>query len=58
MADPPYPFSGEKSEAELVAENVDTRPWGPTEPDEEQILAALYGAPDEDGIYQGGGETQ
>lgn len=57
MADPPYPFpAGEQSEAELVAENVDTRDWGPTESDEEQILAGLYGPPDEDGIYRGGAE--
>ncbi len=46
----------EKSEAELVAEGVDTREWGPTEADEEAVLAALYGEPDEDGIYRGGAE--
>lgn len=26
---------------------------GPTEPDEEQVLRALYGEPDPDGIYRG-----
>ena len=46
----------EKTEAELVVAGVDTREWGPTEDDEEAVLAALYGAPDEDGIYRGGGE--
>ena len=54
MAEHPYPSSGEPSEAELVAELVDTREWGPTEPDEEAVLASLYGEPDEDGIYRGG----
>lgn len=28
---------------------------GPTEPDEEEVLAALYGPPDDDGIYRGDG---
>lgn len=39
-------------EAELVAAAVDTREWGPTEDDEEQVLAGLYGPPDADGIYR------
>ncbi|WP_431897943.1 hypothetical protein [Nonomuraea sp. bgisy101] len=43
----------ERTEAELVAERVNRRPWGPTEDDEEQVLAALYGAPDAAGIYRG-----
>ncbi|GAA0853541.1 hypothetical protein ACFQVD_26390 [Streptosporangium amethystogenes subsp. fukuiense] len=46
----------EKTEAELVAERVDTREWGPTESDEEAVLASLYGEPDKDGIYRGGDE--
>ena len=29
---------------------------GPTEADEEDILRALYGEPDEDGIYRGDAE--
>ncbi len=44
----------EQPEAELVAERVDLRDWGPTEDDEEAVLRELYGAPDEDGIYRGG----
>lgn len=43
----------EKSEAELVARGVDLREWGPTEPDEEAVLRALYGEADEAGIYRG-----
>ncbi len=43
----------EKCEAELVAEGVDRREWGPTEPDEEDVLRELYGEPDEHGIYRG-----
>lgn len=43
----------ERHEHELVMTGVDTREWGPTEDDEEAVLAALYGAPDEDGIYRG-----
>lgn len=46
----------ERSEAELVAEGVDLREWGPSEPDEEAVLRGLYGSPDEDGIYRGGVE--
>lgn len=41
------------SEADLVAEHLDRRPWGPTEPDEQEVLAELYGEPDADGIYRG-----
>lgn len=26
---------------------------GPTESDEEQVLRALYGAPEQDGVYRG-----
>lgn len=40
-------------EAELVAEGVNVHPWGPTEDDEEQVLAGLYGPPDPDGVYRG-----
>ncbi|MEO3856251.1 hypothetical protein [Acrocarpospora sp. B8E8] len=46
----------EKHEHELVEEGVDTRPWDATEPDEDAVLAALYGAPDPDGIYRGDGD--
>lgn len=45
----------ERPEAELVATGVDTREWGPTEPDEEEVLRELYGEPDEGGIYRGEG---
>ena len=45
----------ERPEAELVATGVDTREWGPTEPDEEEVLRELYGEPDEEGIYRGEG---
>ncbi|MFI7126006.1 hypothetical protein ACIBQ1_09950 [Nonomuraea sp. NPDC050153] len=44
-----------KNEAELTAESVDVHEWGPTEGDEETVLAGLYGAADEDGIYRGEG---
>lgn len=43
----------EKTEAELVAEHVNRRPSGPTEPDEETVLRGLYGGPDSDGVYRG-----
>lgn len=45
-----------KPEYELVAEGVDLRDWGPTEDDEEAVLASLYGELDDDGIYRGGVE--
>lgn len=41
------------NEAELTFQAVDTREWGPTEPDEEAVLESLYGAPDAAGIYRG-----
>ncbi|WP_179155277.1 hypothetical protein [Microbispora sp. GKU 823] len=31
---------------------------GPTESDEEEVLRALYGEPDDDGIYRGPGPDQ
>lgn len=44
-----------KSEAELVAEGVDLREWGPTEDDEEAVLRGLgYVLNEETGIYEGG----
>jgi hypothetical protein len=43
----------EKTEAELTAQGVDTRDWGPTEPDEEAVLRNLYGEPDVGGICRG-----
>jgi hypothetical protein len=44
----------EKPEVELVAEHVDTREWGPTEHDEEEILVSLgYVLNPETGIYEG-----
>ncbi len=46
----------ESAEAELVANGVDVRDWGPTESDEEAVLRELYGDPDTDGIYRGGVE--
>ncbi|GAA3720998.1 hypothetical protein GCM10022224_103540 [Nonomuraea antimicrobica] len=42
-----------QNEPELVATGVDRREWGPSEADEEQILAGLYGPPDDDGVYRG-----
>jgi hypothetical protein len=45
-----------RTEAQLVAEGVDLRDWGPTEDDEEAVLRGLYGDPDADGIYRGGVE--
>ncbi|MEU8040856.1 hypothetical protein [Streptosporangium sp. NPDC049078] len=48
-----------KTEAELVAEHVDTQEWGATESDEEQVLAGLgYVLNEATGIYEGdGGEV-
>ncbi|MFC4122871.1 hypothetical protein [Nonomuraea zeae] len=44
-----------RPEAELVSEAVDTQPWGPTEPDEEQVLVALgYVLDPETGVYEHG----
>ncbi|MGW6502981.1 hypothetical protein [Nonomuraea angiospora] len=43
----------EMNEAELVAERVNQRPTGPTEPDEEKVLRRLYGEADPDGVYRG-----
>ncbi len=50
MTDP-----AESPEADLVSRAVDRRDWGPTEDDEEDVLRALYGEPDEDGVYRGAG---
>lgn len=47
----------EPSEAELTAQGVDTREWGPTEDDEEAVLRSLYGSPDADGVYRGEART-
>lgn len=41
------------TEEDLVAAHVDQYPTGPTEPDEEVVLARLYGQPDGDGVYRG-----
>ncbi|MEV8638078.1 hypothetical protein AB0395_41145 [Streptosporangium sp. NPDC051023] len=47
----------EKTEADLVVEGVDLREWGPTEDDEEQVLAGLgYVLNPATGIYEGEGE--
>lgn len=49
----------ERPEAELVAEGVDTRGWGPTEDDEEEVLASLgYVLNPETGIYEGDGRPE
>lgn len=49
----------EKSEAELVARGVDLREWGPTEPDEQAVLAGLgYVLNPETGIYEGEGHPE
>ena len=42
----------ERSEAELVAAGVDLREWGPTEPDEAEVLESLGHVLDGDGIYR------
>ncbi|GII83719.1 hypothetical protein Ssi03_17090 [Sphaerisporangium siamense] len=43
-----------KTEYELVQENVDQPPWGPTEPDEEEVLIGLgYHLNEETGVYEG-----
>jgi hypothetical protein len=43
-------------EAALVEAGVDRHGWGPTEDDEEAVLRALYGPPDEHGIYREAGD--
>ncbi|MFC3986423.1 hypothetical protein [Streptosporangium jomthongense] len=49
----------EKTEAELVAEGVDRLDWGPSESDEEQVLASLgYVLNSATGIYEGEGEDE
>jgi hypothetical protein len=45
----------ERSEADLVAGEVDRHVWGPSEEDEETVLEALYGPPDANGVYRGEG---
>ncbi|MEV4173969.1 hypothetical protein [Nonomuraea sp. NPDC049709] len=42
-----------QNEAELTVGRVDRHAWGPTEDDEEQLLAELYGPADADGVYRG-----
>lgn len=43
----------EKTEAELTSQGVDVREWGPTEDDEEAVLASLgYVLNPETGIYE------
>lgn len=46
-------MENQHGEAALVAAHVNRHPTGPTELDEEAVLASLYGAPDADGIYRG-----
>jgi hypothetical protein len=41
---------------ELTVKDVDRREPGPTEPDEEQVLADLYGPADADGVHRGDGD--
>ena len=36
--------------------DADPRVHQATEPDEEQVLAGLYGDPDQHGVYRGAGE--
>ncbi|MGI5293280.1 hypothetical protein ACQEVF_59585 [Nonomuraea polychroma] len=43
----------DRTEAELVAEQVNRHPTGATDPGEEAILERLYGPPDAEGIYRG-----
>lgn len=40
-------------EADLTREWVNRRPSGPTEPDEQAVLDAVFGAQDADGFYRG-----
>jgi hypothetical protein len=51
-------MSEQANEADLVAGAVDVHEWGPSEADEEAVLAALYGPPDADGIYRGTKEAE
>ncbi len=44
-----------RPEVELVAEAVDIHDWGPTEPDEEQVLVSLgYVLNPDTGVYEQG----
>ena len=44
------------TEAQLTAQGVDTHDWGPTEDDEEAVLASLgYVLNPDTGIYEGDG---
>lgn len=48
-----------ETEADLVVRGVDTREWGPSEPDEEQVLAGLgYTLNPDTGVYEGEGEEE
>ncbi|WP_193319014.1 hypothetical protein [Nonomuraea phyllanthi] len=47
-----------KTEAEFTEDGVDLHHWGATEDDEEQVLQALYGPADEDGVYRGAGDEE
>ncbi|MDH2429305.1 hypothetical protein [Sphaerisporangium sp. TRM90804] len=49
-------MSGPSEEARLVEQGVDRHDWGPTEEDEEQVLADLGYVLDDTGIYRGEGE--
>jgi hypothetical protein len=43
-----------RREADLVAEGVDIHNWGPTESDEEQVLASLgYVLNRQSGVFEG-----
>lgn len=42
-----------EEEAAATHEGVDRHDWGPTEADEELVLAEMYGPPDAEGLYKG-----
>lgn len=41
---------------DMARVDADPRVHRATEPDEEQVLADLYGDPDQHGVYRGAGE--
>ena len=48
----------DQAEYDLVMKHVNRAPSGPTEADEEDVLRERYGAPEDDGVYHGGGEDE
>ncbi|MFT2016278.1 hypothetical protein ACMA1D_10610 [Streptomyces sp. 796.1] len=50
MAEDPRPYSDDMTQGDQAAQLRRTRP-GPERPDEAELLAAMFGPPDGNGIY-------